>query len=213
MTIAGIPHWDEAPELYDTCTLAGLTLPGIVKIAGSMTRKLDKKNAKGADGATITDDGANAAEIELALVMWTAAHWEAYQAMVPLINPLAQKGKLSPVDIVHPVLALHGVKSVYVEDVSLPQAGSIPQTREVKIKVVEWRPAPKKPKKSKSTTPTRSQAARDYLWRDNPDYINDGLFHNGAPPGLGLVDESAGLTDAQIEAEYYLREEGTNSDP
>jgi len=211
--IAGIPHWTAAPHLYDTCTLAGIKLPGIVRIAGTLSRKLDKKNAKGADGATITDDGANAAEIELALIMWTEYHWEQYQEILPIINPVTHKGKLSPVDVVHPVLALHGINSVYVEEVSLPQDGSIPQTREVKIKITEWRPAPKVPKKSTSTTPTRSEMARDWLWRNEPDYIKDGLFNTGAPPGLGLVDAAAGLTDAEIEKKFYETEKATSADP
>jgi hypothetical protein len=216
-TISGIPHWDEAPDLYDTCTIAGVALPGLVKIAGTLSRKLDKKNAKGADGATITDDGANAAEIELSVIMWDAGQWTAYQELLPLINPIQTKGKLSPVDVVHPVLALHGIRSVYVEEVTLPQAGNIPQTREFKIKLVEWRPAPKTPKPSKSVTPTKAlNNPLDLVYLTSSNLMAETIFKTD----LGPIDFSqpgaSGGTQPKTEEDgprYYGLEPETYPDP
>ncbi len=148
----GLPYWEDAPDVWDTVRIAGQDLPGNAKVSGDVVRKLDKKNAKGVDGATITDDGADPTEIEIEIVLATREHWVAYQRVLPSIDPNLGKSKATAVDIVHPALALHQIRSVYVERVSIPVPGSDPQTRIVRIKAVGWLPPPP-PAPSKSKTP------------------------------------------------------------
>lgn len=157
----GIPFWEEAPDLWDVVTIAGFTFPGVANVSGEPKRKLDKKNAKGADGRTITDDGADGVDIEVVIQIYTAEQWYNYQLAIPFIDPNQQKGKLLPVDIIHPALKLHNIRSMYVESMTLPQTNGTPQVREVRIKATSWAPPPKKPKKSKSSTPDESEVVVD----------------------------------------------------
>lgn len=153
--IDAVPPWGLS-DLDDQMTLAGVVLPGLVRYEGEIGRKLDVKNAKGSDGATITDDGSDPETLEFQLLMWREDQWKVYcTQVVPLINPNTTKGKLSPVDVAHPILALHGIKRVYIEKMTLPKPGKIPQTKEVTIRMRGWRPEPVNPK-SKSSTPDKS---------------------------------------------------------
>lgn len=151
-----IPYWMDEPEIWDTITIAGKVLPGLCVVDGQRGRKLDKKNAKGADGATISDDGADPTDVDIKLVLATRQQWIDYQRIVPLLDPATNKGKAKPVDVSHPALALHGINSIYIEKLSFPKPGSDRQTREVTIKATGWLPAPKSPEKSKSKTPESS---------------------------------------------------------
>jgi len=152
----GIPYWEDAPELWDTVRIAGENLPGNAKVTGDVVRKLTKSNAKGVDGATITDDGADPTDIEIEIVLATREQWKAYQRIVPLLDPNVGKGSATAVDIVHPALALHKIVQVYVERVSIPIPGSDPQTRVVRIKATGWLPKPP-PAPSKLKTPDASK--------------------------------------------------------
>jgi hypothetical protein len=159
--IDATPPWG-ASDLDDQMTLAGVILPGLVRYEGEIGRKLDVKNAKGSDGATITDDGSDPETLEFMLLMWNEDQWKRYfSEALPLINPNSTKGKLTPVDVAHPVLAAHGIKRVYVEKMTLPKPGKIPQTKEVTIRLRGWRPEPVNPK-SKSNTPDKSAGSGWY---------------------------------------------------
>lgn len=159
--ISLIPYWMDEPEIWDTITIAGKVLPGLCVVDGQRGRKLDKKNPKGCDDATISDDGAEATDIDIKLVLATRQQWIDYQRIVPLLDPAINKGKAKPVDVSHPALALHGVTQIYIEKLSFPKPGSDRQTREVTIKAVGWLPAPKSPAKSKSATPDSSDNTID----------------------------------------------------
>jgi hypothetical protein len=155
--IDAIPPWPgSAPDLQAQLTIAGVIVPGLVTFTGELGRKLDVKNAKGSDGATITDDGADPETIEIQVIIWNAEQWTKFWTEVaPLVNPNNTKGKLAPVDVSHPVLYIVGVKRAYVEKMSLPKPGKIPQTQEFTIRMRGWRPEPKNPT-SKSKTPEKA---------------------------------------------------------
>ena len=155
-TDAPIPFWADAPIIYDTCQLGGDILPGLVQVTGANGRKLDVKQSKGVDGATITDNGSEPEEINLVLTMWTRDQWKAFQAIVPKINPSNVKGKMVPKDIVHPVLNLFSIRRVYITKIVLPQPSRLKGAMEVTISCKGWRPEPKNPV-SKTSTAKKSE--------------------------------------------------------
>lgn len=156
-----VPYWEDAPHLWDQVTIAGITLPGLARTSGQVGRKLDKKKTKGQDGATVTDDGADLPEVEITIQMWNRDHWSAYQRLIPLLDLNAPRGQKGPVDVEHPALALHEIRSLAVETMTLPTPGRVKQAYEVRFKGVGWRPPPPQPTGSKSTT--ANEAANDPL--------------------------------------------------
>lgn len=73
-----IPKWGTGgvgPEIeqlspWDTLVLGGITLPGRATVRAHRGRKHDRKRALGADGETFTDQGAEAAELDLTITIW-----------------------------------------------------------------------------------------------------------------------------------------------
>lgn len=152
----GLPWPWDAPGLYDQITIAGFQFTALVIPSGELGCKLDVKNAKGSDGATITDDGTDAESGEIVLTMWRPDQWQDYQRALPLIAPNAVKGKRKPVDVSHPMLNLHGIRSIYIEKMTLPVRGKTSGTLEVRIRYRGWRPEPPPATKSKTSTPNSS---------------------------------------------------------
>lgn len=181
-----IPFWKDLPQAYDHPVIAGYELPGVARISAELRRKLDKKNAKGIDGATITDDGEDQAPIEITVRLYNREHWQRFQALVPLINPKGS-GKKTAVSIDYPTLALFGINLMYVEAVSVPEFRDNPKRMESTIKGTEWRPAPKAAKTSKSSTTDESKDdPKIKAWETT--YITDGEG-NQIPVGMEPIYE------------------------
>jgi hypothetical protein len=144
------------PESWNTVVLAGIKVPGLAKVVGNVSRKLDVKNAKGVDGATVTDDGADPSKIEITILLRSRAEWASFQQLIPLLNPNVKKGTAAAIDVSYPSLSLYGIRQMYVEEMSTPVDGSVSQTKEVTIRGMGWLPPPAKPKSSKSATPDTS---------------------------------------------------------
>jgi len=152
---AGIPFWRDEPRSWDRVVIAGVELPGVCDVDAELRRKLDKKNPKGIDGATITDDGEDQTPIEIQVKITTREDWTKFQSIVPYINPKGS-GKKVAVSVDYPTLALFGVNRVYIEAVRVPKFGPRRQYVTVSIRASEWRPPPKAAKSSKSSTTDES---------------------------------------------------------
>lgn len=154
-----VAHWDENSEDWDTCILGNFQLPGRAKVDVKRGRKLDKKSAKGRNGATITDGGGEGAEVSIELALVDADELDAWAAAMAVLDPT----KVAPqaYALVHPQAQLFNIKSVMVEDISagMPDNGIYT----VKIKCAEWFPSPKGKAKSKTTTPTGAKGAANVL--------------------------------------------------
>lgn len=157
---ATIPYWLDCPEVYDTCTLGGVMLPGLAQVTATTGRKLDIKQAKGIDGATITDNGSEVEDVNIVLTIWTRQQWAAYQSILPAIDPNNTKGKIAPKDIVHPITSLHNIRRVYITKVSAPQPSRLKGAFEITIACKGWRPEPKNPV-SKTNTAKKSDNSKE----------------------------------------------------
>jgi hypothetical protein len=144
---------------WDKLYLGGMLLPGIASLeGGDVSRKIDIKNAKGQDGATITHNGYEPAKPSFKLTLAGPAQWSLYEQILPLIAPKLGKPPSAPLRCEHPALAVHGIDQVLVEKVSLLKAGQVPGTKEVTISLVQWVPQPKKAKAMKKKAASSTEA-------------------------------------------------------
>ena len=154
-------YWAGDEWQWDSCQLGDMILPGHVTVTGDVSRKLDVKSAPGSDGAKITDKGYEPAKIAIKCVMWLAAHKDQLKAVLKYLHP-RKKGKTRDAyAISHAATELMGIKSVYIEKISLPVSGSIKGTKEITFTCVEWTQQAKTtnsvtstPKKAVSNTKT-----------------------------------------------------------
>lgn len=152
---ASTPWPFDAPDLWDSLTLAGVGFLGIVEVSGDpIGVELDIAKPSGRDGGTIRDKGTKLAKVKLTLSMWDAETWASWDAMLPVIDPRRQVGRRTPVDVDHPALAQRGIGRVYVEAIGLPKIKD--GTVTVEVNCIEFRPP-----SPRTTSRTARRAAPD----------------------------------------------------
>lgn len=152
-------YWDEEDDPDDIelpmpvpnrTMLAGFLVPGWTELPeGEPGRKLDEKNAAGAEGATQTWHGYEPAEIKLVVHMWRASHRETWRRLLAVILPQPGKPPAGPFSIVNDGLLDYGIDKVLVTKVSMPKTGKHQGEVLVTITMKDWL----KPKKTGTTTP------------------------------------------------------------
>ena len=136
-------------KLWDECIVGGNKLPGLCKLSGTgIARKLDKKNPKGKDGATLTDEGNQLGGITITQRIWTDEQWEETQRIFPLLQPRRPGGPRQPQSFYHPLSEFLGIRRVYVEKVPVPSHDSGMGMLTLTYQLTEWVPAPVKTKKN-----------------------------------------------------------------
>lgn len=123
-----LPWWDTTTNTptevegtpWDYLTLGGFVLPGLLEEQPKVeaARKVDKKNGPGLDGATLTWHGFDPPEVTIKLLLWTEAHWQSWQQLLPFLLPRPGKPPADPFTIDHPMLAAYGIDKVMVTKVS-----------------------------------------------------------------------------------------------
>lgn len=140
---------------WDSIYLAGLFIPGKCDVGGSVSQRLDVKDAPERDGSSITLLGRQLARVEVTARLWTAEHLAAWEQIVALVQPLHGKRQPDPLDVFYPSLELHGIRSIVVETISLLRETQ-PGIFEATISAVEWHP----PKASPAKNPTGSKSKK-----------------------------------------------------
>ncbi len=165
-------------SLWDTATLGGKQVPGLVKVSGAeVGRNWDIKPSPGTDGATYTDQGYALAKPTLTVLIWTPAQWALWQQMLPQIAP--RPGKVSkkppaPVSVTHPALNSLGINALVILTVSAMEPASPKGAMQATIKTSQYL----KPKKAGIKT------ARGAIDLDNQG--------SALPPPLAPTNPSAG---------------------
>jgi hypothetical protein len=147
----GAPMLNGSGPLYssnpwDIVFIGGDGIPGICKVHGLPTLAFDKKKSGGVDGAVMTVNGYIPGPIEVEVVLWTQEQWDTFQVLAPKIwRKPAKKTKAKDValTIAHPAFDLWGINAVIIVGVSVPENGPIPQSKLIKIKMVEYVPQAK----------------------------------------------------------------------
>ena len=145
-------EYPDAIGAWDRVYLGGLALPGIAVVRGSAKRRTDRKRSSGVNGARVTHLGWDASELKITVRIWTAEQLDALQPMIGNLKPKSGKAP-KPVDVYHPALALLGVHTVEVLEVTLPERVG-PDQFETTISCIEFVPSSKK---SKVTTPKAAE--------------------------------------------------------
>lgn len=129
-----LPAWDRV-------RLGGKDLPGLARLRGKLSRKVDVKHAPERFGATLTDLGVAPAQFQIVLKLWTLQHLDDWEIFAPFLAPPPNKRNPKPIEIEYPSLILHGIRRVYVVGIGLleeTQASGVWQTT---LDCLEWRPA------------------------------------------------------------------------
>lgn len=117
-----VPHWHDAPEVWDTLTLNGRPWPGVARVKVKRGRKWDRKEAGGANGETQTFKGVKAADVDITLRVHRN-DWDAVQVELEYIEPFVGKGKVDPVSIGHAVASVRKVADIQLEEIEGPDNG------------------------------------------------------------------------------------------
>lgn len=154
-----------APNSHDVLVLGNEKLPGTARVDALPEHVYDRQKAQGRDGATLVLRGYLPGPIDIEWTLWTEEQWEKAQEIIPKI--WRKPGKLAPpsegekkskaalseaeaakveeraLDIRHPGLLWLNVERVVIKGISPPKPGSVPQSRVVHIKCIEFVPPPK----------------------------------------------------------------------
>lgn len=162
-------YW-EAPRAYwsewDTASVAGLRLPGLVSVSTSKACRLVQKKTPGSHGASPAILAMEPGEIRFKMLMWMPQHLTEYEDVVNLILDTIGKSmtgkkqrpsarQLSTAfDVKHPSLAIHRIYTAYFVDFQLPEKGPSTGTMVAGLRMQEFLPL------SNNTAPRAIKAAK-----------------------------------------------------
>ena len=121
--MTGIPYWFDAPTVWDTVVLGGVSMPGVAEVEVDRELEIDEKKPKGTHKATPTVQGVKSATVKIHITINTSDEWTALQAAIVTLEPKAGTGKNSgvPVDIAHPVTSARGITSILIKKLTGPK--------------------------------------------------------------------------------------------
>jgi hypothetical protein len=135
------PYWQDDPVAWNHVAIGGIVYPGIAKIKGASSRKMDVKAVRGRDGARMKDGGYENAKIDVELRINTKDEYDRLQPQIDAIHPRQKGTARNPVDIAYPSLSMLGISSAYVVKIHAPELANDILT--VKIEMIEWTPQPR----------------------------------------------------------------------
>jgi hypothetical protein len=148
----------ESDRAWDFVLFQGMVKsPGVSEVRVLKAQDADVKKAAGGDGARVTTHGIRPAEVDILITLWTPEQWERMKELWKLIMPRAGKDTGKAVDVAHPMLDVHGIKSLIVLRGEGPTRASNPRARVFTIHGLEY-VAPSK--KVATKTPVASIGSR-----------------------------------------------------
>lgn len=165
-------HWDDRPIPWDALYISGVIAPGMVdEIDVSRGYKVDKKGGAGVNGATLTVQGLQLASVTIKLKLWTRTHLiKIDQLIYSIFLRPKQTKQVKPFDFTHPTLTMHGLRSLFVEDVAGPSKPGDDGFSFVTLRCTEFAQPPPKPTQSAAQTPKGSAGTppivADTTWTD-----------------------------------------------
>lgn len=143
----GVPWPSADPVAWGTVGIGTSTTPGIATVSVNRSNEVEVKKPKGSAGASTTGQGPNPADVEIELLMLNQAELDAWFALADILVPAKESS--TPLAIRHPKTAGYRIDAITVKDVS-DAPNKVGDQYTVKIKCVEWRPAPKGKKVTKT---------------------------------------------------------------
>src|SRR5574343_179882 len=185
-----IPHWESDPDVWDTCLLGQLELPGVVRVDVKRGLDIDKKKAKGKNRARLTIQGRRPADVTITVRLLSPGDWASMVDVLARIEPKPDaKPESDCWDIAHPVAAARGVQSVMIEEIEGPQL--VDGILEVKIKCVEFNPPPK-PKLMKGRRSGGVYGFVGTFQLEDGSYVSAQARQLAGTPGVGTFETKDG---------------------
>lgn len=195
--MSSIPHWEDQPMLWDALYVGikGKVAPGIVRgISVSREYDTDFKKGGGTSGETITVNGEKLARVRITLEIFNkTSHLERLRLFLLSIFP--PKAAPFPHDFVHPKLAYHGLKSLFVHKLDDPDHPAPAGFLRIVLDCANFKPTPK-PKPGAGATKTLATSKPGPLGgpppvspgeiSDRADYLGS-LLARGVPPGDAIL--------------------------
>lgn len=151
---------------WERVSLAGFDLPGRCVVASpGRVRKVKTYSGPGDEGEEIIDLGATAADVQIVVQIWTKPQLAKWEQFVEMYQDLIAKARSAKVlneaeapamDVAHPGLALAGVTSVFVYQISILTPSSVRGMMESTILASEYRSLKKAKKTKQTVTPVSS---------------------------------------------------------
>ncbi len=152
LTRLDLPSWYTNPDRWDFIEITKVPFAPqkfrCRSIPAKVTHKLDVKEGKGADGATLNHNGIRPSQVPVTLLIYTGADERRWRQFYPIINPkLNPKGRVL-CTFSYPTLDEAKIRDVYVWDIAaeLKDNGVL----EVRLEALEHLPkkdVPTKPQK------------------------------------------------------------------
>jgi hypothetical protein len=198
MATSGLAYWADGLSDWDELILGGVKWPGIWSVTGAgVSRKIDLKKSKGADQATLKDEGYKNAKLTATGVLHSAEQWQQLQQVLPDVHPRRQGGDRQPLQLIHPAANLLGIDSVYLTGIKVPTIDAPkggPLT--IVLDFIEWTPKPKPVKNASGQSGGGKGNQPKTL--DDLDGEFEGEFENDAP--LQAETGSASLNDPEEQS-------------
>lgn len=182
-----IPFFKAPVSLWDTLIVTGVKMPGLWLVKVQPSRKVQIEGAKDLDGVTMADNGYNGAKVTLTGRLWSQDQLDEFNLLFPILSPRSLGDPSVPVTVIHPVLRIAGIKSIYITQWDLDSKTD--QYWHPKCNALEWFPA----KKPKATPPAGSGSGSSRFGEFTE--IPGG---SSLSPGFGDVAPNPGLVGGKI---------------
>ena len=109
-------------DAWDEITIAGIRFLGLAKVDGAKRAvRVDERNRRGANGASLSIHGRTLASPKITLSAWDAAAVAQLDVIAERVFPVDRSARHDAVAVAHPALAFHGIEQVLVVEVDGPE--------------------------------------------------------------------------------------------
>lgn len=132
---AATPFWDSSSAAYeqlvplpnwspwDTAMLAGMVVPGLVRVGTRKRRRLVQQAAVGSQAVEMVDVGVEPVLVEFHCTMWTPEHLQQFAQLAATIE-IRPNQKPQAMAVVHPGLAMLNISGLYITSIGAPTPSS-----------------------------------------------------------------------------------------
>jgi hypothetical protein len=134
----------DTARLWDTVTLDGEEWPGLAEVDAEITRRIQRRRARGRDGGRITDGGLDPTEVPIVFKAWKPEHFTALRALIPRLLARRRLADRTPMDVYHPALAVLGITQLYAKTLGAVKPSGQAGMWEMRVTFIEYFQPPRR---------------------------------------------------------------------